>query len=142
MTGHPHDHAPAAGRLTPIRRAVLDALKAAPGPRGAYDLADALGAAAGRRIAPVTVYRALDFLVEHGFVHRLASRNAYLPCPHRHGPEEAVTFLICEGCGRAEEVEAGEVAAALTAAAGARGFTPHHQMVEVSGLCAACGAGT
>ena len=49
-------------------------------PLGAYDLAELLGPK-GRRLAPITVYRALDFLMEQGLVHRLASQNAYIACP-------------------------------------------------------------
>ena len=64
-------------RLTPIRRKVLEALHATHKPLGAYDLAEILGPK-GRRLAPITVYRALDFLMEQGLVRRLASQNAYI----------------------------------------------------------------
>ena len=69
-------------RLTPIRRKVLEALYATHKPLGAYDLAEILGPK-GRRLAPITVYRALDFLMEQGLVHRLASQNAYIACPEQ-----------------------------------------------------------
>ena len=71
-------------RLTPIRRQVLNALYATHRPMSAYDLIDRLAAEGGaKRLAPITVYRALDFLMENGFVHELESRNAYhrLPLP-------------------------------------------------------------
>src|SRR3954471_10221515 len=75
-------------RLTPIRRKVLEALYATHKPMGAYDLAEILGPR-GRRLAPITVYRALDFLIEQGFVHRLASQNAYIASPNAHEERES-----------------------------------------------------
>ncbi|MEI2734956.1 MAG: transcriptional repressor [Rhodoblastus sp.] len=106
--GHRHGHdaacAPAAAaRLTPGRKAVLDILESARRPIGAYEMIDILAASAGRRPAPTQVYRALDFLVEQGLVHRLASRNAYLACGHGHEASEPVAFLICDGCGHVDE---------------------------------------
>src|SRR5215212_11002004 len=65
-------------RLTPIRRRVLEALYATHRPLGAYDIAAALSVGEARpRLAPISIYRALDFLIEQGLVHRLASRNAF-----------------------------------------------------------------
>ena len=70
-----------AQRLTPIRRKVLEALAASHKPLGAYDIMDAVG---GPRPAPITVYRALEFLIALGLVHRIASRNAFLACVNNH----------------------------------------------------------
>lgn len=125
-------------RLTPIRRKVLEALQATRGALGAYDLADALADEGGRRLAPITIYRALDFLMAQGLAHRLASRNAYLACRHQHGPDDLVAFLICEACGEVEEEPAPGLAGALSQVlAGAR-FDPHLRVLEVSGRCAHC----
>ena len=125
-------------RLTPIRRRVLETLQATRGALGAYDLADALADEQGRRLAPITIYRALDFLIAQGLAHRLASRNAYLACSHDHAPEELVAFLICEGCGEVEEQSAPGLAGALSQVlAGAR-FDPHLKVLEVAGRCARC----
>ena len=96
---HAHDHAGRAPeairaaelwcqehglRLTPIRRQALEALYATHQPLSAYDMIDKMVAAGAKRLAPITVYRALDFLVENWFVHRLASRNAFVACPFHH----------------------------------------------------------
>ena len=70
-------------RLTPIRRHVLEALLASHKPLGAYEIIDRL-AARGARPAPITIYRALDFLREKGLVHRIESRNAFIACVHNH----------------------------------------------------------
>ena len=125
-------------RFEGTRRDVLTALHIAGVPLGAYDLAERL-ARPDRRLAPISVYRALDFLTAQGLVHRLATRNAFLACPHGHEPSDAVAFLICEGCGTVEEAMSEPLAASLTALAGAQGFRPSAQVIEMSGLCSGCG---
>ena len=106
-------------RLTPQRRAVLEALIEAGGPCGAYDLIERLRARTGRAPAPIVVYRALDFLRELGLIHRLETLNALLACPHRHESAERVVFLICETCRRVEEAVSAPLNDALHALAGA-----------------------
>ena len=144
-TGHDHDqnhghgHGGAgAGRLTPGRKAVLDILERARRPVGAYEMIDMLAGPAGRRPAPTQVYRALDFLVEQGLVHRLASRNAFLACGHSHGASEPVAFLICDGCGHVDEATSPALAADVADVADKRGFAPRAQIIEIAGRCAAC----
>ena len=124
-------------RLTPIRRSVLEALLASHQPLGAYDLIDRL-ADDGGRPAPITVYRALDFLMGNGLVHRIESRNAYLACAHDHDAGTMIAFLICEHCGSVGEIPAAPVAQSLNAAARATGFTPTLSVVEITGTCAHC----
>ena len=126
-------------RLTPLRRRVLEALYATWRPLGAYEIADALPAGDGRRPAPVTVYRALEFLLEQGLVHRLASRNAFIPCPHGHGPRDLVAFLICERCDGVDELSSAGLTEAVSQALAGEGFEPHLQVLEISGTCAHCG---
>ncbi|MGN6097632.1 MAG: Fur family transcriptional regulator [Bosea sp. (in: a-proteobacteria)] len=125
-------------RLTPIRRKALEALHADHRPVGAYDLADRISPAGGRRLAPISIYRALDFLVEQGFVHRLSSRNAYVACLHGHGADEVVAFLICEVCGGVDEDSSPAMKKAVSAIAETRQFAPSHQMVEIVGRCEHC----
>jgi Fur family zinc uptake transcriptional regulator len=124
-----------AQRLTPIRRRVLQALAASHKPLGAYDIIDAVG---GPRPAPITVYRALEFLIALGLVHRIASRNAFLACVNNHRNGALVAFLICEGCGAVGEAPGASVSQSLTAAARSAGFTPKMSVVEITGLCAHC----
>jgi Fur family zinc uptake transcriptional regulator len=126
-------------RLTPIRKRVLEALLATHRPLGAYDLANVLPRDAEKALAPITVYRALDFLMEHGLVHKLESRNAFIACPHTHGPEDMVLFLICEACGGVDERTPGDVSAALSAALAREGFKARLPVMEIVGRCAHCG---
>ena len=125
-------------RLTPIRRAVLEALYATHRPLGAYDIADALTGTESRRLAPITIYRALDFLMEQGLAHRLASRNAYIACPHSHRPGDLVAFLICENCGGVDELSSAPLSEALAQLLAREGFQPYRQVLEISGRCAHC----
>ena len=127
-------------RLTPIRRQVLQALAATHQPIGAYELIERLEGADGRRPAPITIYRALDFLLEQGFAHRIESRNAFIACAHDHKDGGVMMFLICESCGTVGEAESDAVGKALAEAAGRIGFQPRGQVVEIAGICAHCRA--
>ncbi len=104
-----------AQKFTPIRRQVLQALLSSHRPLGAYEVIDEL-AKSMPRPAPITVYRALDFLMENGLVHRIESRNAFLACAHDHDAAAMVAFLICERCGSVGEIPAQPVAQSLNAA--------------------------
>jgi Fur family transcriptional regulator, zinc uptake regulator len=124
-------------KFTPIRRQVLEALLSSHRPLGAYEVIDEL-AKSMPRPAPITVYRALDFLMDNGLVHRIESRNAYLACAHDHDAASMVAFLICEHCGSVGEIPAAPVAQSLNAAARSTGFTPKLSVVEITGTCAHC----
>jgi Fur family zinc uptake transcriptional regulator len=126
-------------RLTPIRRRVLEALLASHQPLGAYELIDRL-ADDGGRPAPITIYRALDFLREQGLVHRIESRNAFIACVHNHDSGDPVVFLICETCGAVGEAASAAVAETIKNASRAAGFTPKTPVIEISGTCAHCKA--
>ena len=126
-----------AQKFTPIRRQVLQALLSSHRPLGAYEVIDEL-AKSMPRPAPITVYRALDFLMENGLVHRIESRNAYLACAHDHDAAAMVAFLICDRCGSVGEIPAAPVAQSLSAAARAIGFAPKLSVVEITGTCAHC----
>jgi len=133
-----HGVCAAAARLTPARRKMLDILARAGRPVGAYELVD-LMAESGKRPAPISVYRALGYLTEKGLAHRLASKNAFVACGHRHDAGEPVVFLICDRCGEVEEATSAGVAAELTALAEASGFSARARVVEIAGRCARCG---
>jgi len=126
-------------KFTPIRRQVLQALLSSHRPLGAYEVIDEL-AKSMPRPAPITVYRALDFLMENGLVHRIESRNAFFACIHEHAAGDFVVFLICERCGAVGEASSADVTATLTSAARAVGFTPKSPVLELTGVCTHCGA--
>ncbi len=149
-TDHSHHHDDAKGfvravehvsqerglRLTPLRKEVLQLVATAGKPVKAYDLLDRLREQHGNA-APPTVYRALDFLLENGFIHKLESINAFVSCHH---PAEAhqVPFLICDSCSSAQEVCDERVAELIEAQARALGFRAQAQTLEVHGICKNC----
>src|ERR671932_28862 len=119
-------------RLTPMRREVLEALYATHRPLGAYDIAEILAQKDGRRLAPITIYRSLDFLMEQGLAHRLASRNAFIACPHGHRAGDLVPFLICDVCGGVDEMSSSGVAGAISGLLTEQDFEPQRQVLEIS----------
>lgn len=123
-------------RLTPLRREVLQLLARSDKPVKAYDLLDQLRDVHGNA-APPTVYRALDFLMENGFIHKLESINAYVSC-HHPTQSHQVPFLICDVCDDAQEVCDQHVAELIEAQAGTLGFRPQAQVLEVHGVCKRC----
>jgi len=123
-------------RLTDIRKRVLKAIWLSHKPIGAYDLMKILGKDTDR-LAPTTVYRAIDFLMEQGLVHRLASLNAYVGCSHP-GADHVPQFMICNDCGTAAELEEEAAGKLLVKAAAANGFKVRAQVVELTGTCSHC----
>src|SRR5258707_10416764 len=124
--------------LTAVRRSVFALILEAKTPPTAYQLLDRLSATRKKGVAPPTIYRALDFLIDHKLVHKIERLNAFVPCiePEHHGDPAA--FLICRACGGVDEAEDASLAEALERVAGARGFRAARSMVEIEGICAAC----
>lgn len=123
-------------RLTAQRRQVLAIVWEARRPLGAYEILDALRAIVPGA-APPTVYRALEFLVGQGLVHRLETLHAFVGCAHPEEPH-AGQFLICRTCGAVHELEDPLVSRSVQAAADATGFRAERPVVEISGRCARC----
>jgi Fur family zinc uptake transcriptional regulator len=123
-------------RLTGQRRDVLNCVAQSHSAVGAYDIIERM-AARGPRPAPITVYRALDFLEAHGLVHKIESRNAFVACTHAHDGEPAA-LLVCEACGLVAELTVPPVFAVLEKAARIQGFAPRRMVVEVAGTCSQC----
>jgi Fur family transcriptional regulator, zinc uptake regulator len=124
-------------RLTEIRGQVLELVAASQKPVKAYDLLDQLKDDRSNA-APPTVYRALDFLLENGFIHKLESINAYVSC-HHPSVAHHVPFLICDVCESATEICDERVAKLLSEQAKSLGFRARAQTLEVHGVCERCG---
>ena len=123
-------------RFTALRRRVLSLVWDSHKPIGAYDILDKLGGE-GKAAAPPTVYRALDFLIEAGLVHRLDSLNAYIGCPDP-SDSHAGQFLICRECRSVVELDDSEIDELVRDKVKSLGFTPENQVLEIQGLCIAC----
>ena len=124
------------GRLTEQRKRVLELVWSSHQPVGAYAILEQLRAE-GFNGAPPTVYRALDFLLEHGLIHRIESLNAYTGCAH---PSDCHTgqFLICSRCHRVAELDDQKVTKAIASSAAQQGFEADHQVIEIRGVCPQC----
>ena len=122
--------------LTPIRRRVLEMILEADRPLGAYALLAGLKTKTGRAMPP-TVYRALAFLIEQGFVHKIESNNTFVGCSEVRRPHIS-QFAMCSSCGRTEEMVDVPVAAMLSKRAAKQGFKIERQVIEMHGICADC----
>lgn len=123
-------------RLTAIRRRVLELIWDNHQPTKAYDLLAQINTERGNA-APPTVYRALDFLLEAGLVHKIESQNAFIGCSVNHERNQP-KFFICRSCGRAAEIQSAEIDRVIANEASEAGFVVDHQTIEVDGLCARC----
>ncbi len=121
-------------KLTPIRRRVLEILLEEHRALGAYDVLAVL-AKDGTRAQPPVAYRALDFLVQHGFAHKVEHLNAFVACV-TPGADHTPAFLICTSCDSVAETETTLAGGDL----GATGFAVQTTVVEAKGLCPDCQA--
>jgi len=123
-------------RLTPIRRKVLELVWESHRAAKAYDLLARIRPLE-QAAKPATVYRALDFLMEQGLIHRVESLNAFIGCANSERQHERL-LLICEQCQEVEERPAAEVMDAVVLEIRRAGFIAHRQAIEIHGLCAQC----
>ena len=126
-------------RLTPLRESVLRVLLSSHRALGAYDIIEALQSD-GRRLAPISVYRIIDVLLETGVAHRLESRNAFFACLSEHEDAKSMLVLVCEGCCRVAEAEAPEAWHAIKRMTQSSGFAVTDTVLEIEGVCADCSA--
>ena len=124
-------------RFTTLRRRVLELIWVSHEPLGAYEILDMMNREGETNVAPMTVYRALDSLMENHLVHRIVSRNAYMGCNH---PEVAHNgqFLICQICGRVAEIEEEAISRSLAEGAACAGFDNVSSVIEIEGRCQDC----
>lgn len=127
-------------QFTPVRRRVLEILLSEHRAMGAYDLLEVLGAE-GFGSQPPVAYRALEFLVKHGFAHKIERLNAFVGCVHP-GAVHAPVFLICRCCDAVAEVQARPGSIMLDDLAADAGFRIERAVVEAEGLCPNCQAGS
>ncbi|SLN53225.1 Zinc uptake regulation protein [Ruegeria meonggei] len=123
-------------RLTPVRRKVLEMLVQEHRALGAYAILDRLREE-GFGSQPPVAYRALDFLVENGFVHKIERLNAFVACAHP-GATHSPAFMICRKCDAVAEAQSAPAKGALGAAARAVGFEIERTVVEAEGVCPDC----
>lgn len=124
-------------RLTTQRAEVLRLMAAQHGSISAYDLLDRLRATEPQA-KPPTVYRALDFLLEQGFIHRVESNNSYVVCHHFEAPAHTSVMLVCDRCAAVTEKQAQGVEKIIGDLAHEARFALQHSVIEAHGLCMDC----
>ena len=122
-----------------MRASIFDVLASFDKPASAYDIADAVSKAQGRRVAPNSVYRILDLFVNANLARRVESANAYLANSHPDCIHDCI-FLVCDGCGSTTHFDDDSLTGGLRAAASAAGFEAERPVIEVRGRCADCAA--
>jgi Fur family transcriptional regulator, zinc uptake regulator len=122
---------------TPMRAAIFDALAAEEKPTSAYDIADAVSKARGKRVAPNSVYRILDLFVSSNLAMRVESANAYVANAHPGCLHDCI-FLVCRQCGEATHVDDDALTGDVRQVAAHEGFTAERPVIEVLGTCAKC----
>jgi Fur family transcriptional regulator, zinc uptake regulator len=127
-------------RLTDLRRRVFAEIAGSHHAVGAYDVLDRLGRT-GERLAPISVYRAIDALLAAGCIHRLESRNAFFAC-HSGQHARRPVVLACVRCGRVAELAGDDVLDALERVLKVNRFAAAQTVVEVNGACAECQSGS
>lgn len=124
-------------KLTPLRRKVFAEIAGSHRAVGAYDVLNWLSTK-GDRLAPISVYRAIDALLEAGVIHRLESQNAFFACHVAHVGDRHQLILACQTCSLVAEVAGDAVFTAVDRATKAAGFIAHRRVVEITGLCRNC----
>ncbi len=124
-------------QMTAQRKRILELLWANRRPAGAYELIEAVKRRDARPVGPPTVYRVLEFLIAQGFVSKIESLNAYVPCAHPERGHDCL-FFICRGCRASIECEDPRIEGILDEGANALGFVATRRTVEVEGMCAQC----
>lgn len=122
---------------TDMRASVFDALSGFAKPASAYDIAEAVSTAQGRRVAANSVYRILDLFVTANLARRVESVNAYVANAHPDCLHDCI-FLVCDNCGQATHIDDDSLSAGVRTAARKAGFSPERPVIEVHGRCADC----
>jgi Fur family zinc uptake transcriptional regulator len=124
-------------KWTEMRASIFAALATCEQPASAYDIADQVSKARGKRVAPNSVYRILDLFVASNLVRRVESSNAFIANSHPGCLHDCI-FLICDDCGQTKHIDNDAIAADVRSAASAQGFAPARPVIEVRGKCADC----
>ena len=122
---------------TPMRASIFGVLSRQEKPASAYDIAEAVSQAEGRRVAANSVYRILDLFVGANLARKLESANAYVVNQHPDCLHDCI-FLVCDGCGQATHIDDDRITSNVRSAAASAGFSAERPVIEVRGRCAEC----
>lgn len=120
-----------------MRESIFAALAGVDKPSSAYDIADAVSKARGKRVAPNSVYRILDLFVRTNLARRVESINAYIANSHPGCLHDCI-FLVCDSCGSATHIDDDGLSRSVRQTAEAAGYVDIRPVIEVRGRCADC----
>jgi Fur family zinc uptake transcriptional regulator len=106
-------------------------------PATAYQLLNEVAKRYTRSVQPASIYRSLDALMTLGVVAKIETVNAFTVCKHPHHDHQHV-FLVCDNCGRIDEIADQGISGQLQKGAESHGFKPSRQILELHGDCKAC----
>ncbi|MEP3225116.1 MAG: transcriptional repressor [Parasphingorhabdus sp.] len=132
-----HNLEAAGEKWTDTRAAIFEALAGFSRPASAYDIAELVSTARGKRVAPNSVYRILDLFVAKNLAMRVESANAYLANSHP-GCEHDCMFLVCDTCGEATHIDDDALSVKVRGVAHEQGFNSIRPVIEVRGICQKC----
>ena len=123
--------------FTDIRKQVFEIIVKKNKPIKAYEILDEIRNISGKPSHPPTVYRAIDFLIENGFVHKLNSINSFVGCFHPKAHEECY-FLICKKCNLYQECCDDSLKDRISKTAEHKNFLISNTTLEIEGHCLDC----
>ena len=132
-----HNLEAAGEKWTETRAAIFEALAGFSRPASAYDIAELVSTARGKRVAPNSVYRILDLFVAKNLAMRVESANAYIANSHP-GCEHDCMFLVCDSCGEATHIDDDALSSQVRGVAHREGFNSIRPVIEVRGVCQKC----
>lgn len=123
-------------RFTQPRERVLSLLASSIEPMGAYEILERLSCEK-QKINPPTIYRAIEFWVQHGFIHKVQSMSAYIACcEHQH--HENFCIFICDDCHKVIELKMQHLPKPITMNIEKKHLTIRGSNTEVHGICNRC----
>jgi Fur family zinc uptake transcriptional regulator len=123
-------------RLTNLRRAILEILLTVDNPVKAYDIIEYMRNK-GQRITPATIYRTLEFFLQHGLIHRVNALNAYVPCTGNH-EEHGFLMFVCSECRETTEIDDHVLHDSIRSRLDELGISLHDSCIEIQGTCRKC----
>lgn len=123
-------------QFTEPRKKILKLLLKKSKPMGAYAILEALSTQQYQPNPP-TIYRAIEFWLKHGFVHKINSLNAYIACAHEHATNQ-INLLICDVCSQVGEAHVESPVKKLRLNAEWDGFEIDNVITEIHGICRVC----
>ena len=123
-------------QFTEPRKKVLSILLDHDEPLGAYRILETL-TTKSTKPKPPTIYRAIDFWLKHGFIHKVESVNGYIACKQCKSHTN-IDLLVCDICKRVTEIHLKPLEDRIKNKKDLMGFKPNIISTEIHGTCKKC----